>query len=78
MALEPQLTRFLEGTAFVPGDRVSQAKGDPIDSAVLLPGVKTAVSFGVPGHSILRFRFSVYEQTKMSAPPFQAFVRSIA
>ena len=37
MSLEPQLTRFLEGAAFVPGDRVSEAKGDPIDSAVLFP-----------------------------------------
>ena len=37
VALVPQLTPFLEGEALVPGDGVSEAKGDPIDSAVLIP-----------------------------------------
>ena len=37
VALEALLTRCLEGAAFVPGDRVSEAKGDPIDSALLFP-----------------------------------------
>ena len=70
VALEPPLTRFLEGAAFIAGDRVSESKGDPIDSAVLFPVGETAASFGVPGHRIPRFRFDVCEQTGMSAPPF--------
>ena len=78
VALEPALTRILKGAAFVPGDRVSEAKGNPIDSAVLFPVGETAASRGVPGHRIPRFRFDVSEQTRMSAPPFQAFVRGIA
>ena len=78
MALEPALTRILKGAAFVPGDRVGQTKGDPIDSAVLFPVGETAASRGVPGHRIPGFRFDVSEQTRMSAPPFQAFVRGIA
>ncbi len=78
MSLEPKLTRCLKGAVFVPGDRVSEAKRDPIDSAVLLPVRETAASRGVPGHRILRFRFDLCEQTGMSAPPFQALVRGIA
>ena len=37
VVLEPQLTRFLKGATFVPGDRVGQTKGDPIDSTVPIP-----------------------------------------
>ena len=42
--LSHSFKRFLEGAAFAPGDRVSQSKGDPIDSAVLLPVGETAAS----------------------------------
>ena len=56
----------------------SRAKGDTIDSAVLFPVGETAASRGLPGHRILRFGFDVCEQTRMSAPPFEAFDRGIA
>ena len=75
VSLEPQLTRFLEGAAFVPGDRVSEAKGDPIDSAVLFSSGGGASC--VPRHGIQKFRIVVCEQTGMSAPPCQALVRRI-
>ena len=60
------------------GRSTSKAKGDSIDSAVLFPVGETAASRGVPGHRILRFGFDVCEQTRMSAPPFEAFDRGIA
>ena len=68
----------LKGAAFVLGNRVSQAKGDPIDSAVPIPVEETAARRSVPGHRIPGYRFDGYEQTRMSAPPFQASVRGIA
>ena len=78
MALEPALRRFLKGAAFVLGDRVSEARGDPIDRAVLFPVGETAARRGVPRHRIPGYWFDGYEQTGMSAPPFQVFVRGIA
>ena len=55
------------------GDRISQAKGDPIDNVVLFPVGETDASRGVLGHRILRLRFDLCEQTRMSAPPFQPY-----
>ena len=60
------------------GRSTSQAKGDSIDNAVPFRVGETAASRGLPGHRILRFGFDVCEQTRMSAPPFQAFDRGIA
>ena len=60
------------------GRSTSQAKGDSIDNAVPFRVGETAASRGLPGHRIPRFRIDVYEQTRMSAPPFQPFVGGIA
>ncbi len=59
------------------GRSTSQAKGDSIDNAVPFRVGETAASRGLPGHRILRFGFDVCEQTRMSAPPFEAFDRGI-